>query len=301
MIAIPYQKTSGAGNTFVVIDGKDLPAGIDYPYLAQFACSDNREHGGADGLIVVLGIDGSDFEMKYYNRDGSTGMMCGNGGRCAVRFAAEHNYVATEQDVSFVNAGVPYHAQLTERGVRVDFPDPRELQIAVTLQLDNPLQPGNTPLHYSYVDVGTPHVVLFVDEVEGIQMDLEDNADIHTVDVAQWGAAIRNHPRFVEKGVNVNFVSLLPANNGIQLRTYERGVEAETGACGTGAIASAIVTAFRHNLPCPINVIPTSGSPLWIDFQRSPQGIVQNVSLEGGADILHEGILQLTDQAISQP
>ena len=295
MIAIPYQKTSGAGNTFVVVDGKDVPVGIDFVHLAQFACSDNREHGGADGLIAVLGTNGSDFEMKYYNRDGSTGMMCGNGGRCAVRFAAEHQYVARVEDVSFVNAGVPYHAQLTERGVRIDFPDPREVQIAVTLQLDSSLHLANSAIHYSYIDVGTPHAVLFVDE------NMQANMDLDAVDVALWGSAIRNHQRFVEEGVNVNFVSLLPTNDGIQLRTYERGVEAETGACGTGAIASAIVAFFRHKLPCPIKVIPTSGSPLWIDFKLSSQGIVQNVSLEGGADVLQEGILHIADQTIGQP
>ena len=281
---------SGAGNTFIVLDGKHMPQEIALPEFARHACEGSHEHEGADGLIIVLNSADYDFEMKYYNRDGSYGMMCGNGGRCAVRYAAEHGYVQKNNDVSFINAGIPYKASLTERGVNIDFPDAKEIR------LDQKILINNNELTYAFVDVGTPHVIIFVGNSSEV---LPGN--INDIDVAGWGAAVRNHPDFVKQGVNVNFTSLLPSKEGIQLRTYERGVEAETGACGTGAIATAIVAGLRHDLSHPVNVIPTSGSPLWIDFTVSATGKAQNISLEGEADILMHGTLHIPEHTFSQP
>ena len=280
MSLIPFQKTSGAGNTFVVVDDRNLPPDTDLAALARFACADEREYGGADGFIAVSASQSNDFVMHYYNKDGSTGMMCGNGGRCAVRFAADHGYVSDSSTVAFANAGVPYRAELTGRGVRLDFPDP------IAIRPHNSISVEGRDVHYAFVDVGTPHVIIVTNSEEDIS-----ETDFDQLDVAHLGSAIRNHPTFAENGVNVNFVFLLPEKKGIRLRTYERGVEAETGACGTGAIASGMIAVLEHTLPAPVQVIPTSGSPLWIAFAVDSDRNVHNVSLEGGADILLEGEL----------
>ena len=127
MIRLNYRKMSGSGNTFVMFDGRRLPAAIDLARLAPVACDEARGHGGADGLIAIYPWGLGDFEMKYYNRDGSTGMMCGNGGRCAVRFAVDEGFVARPETVRFTNAGVVYDASVTARGVRLQFPTPRRI------------------------------------------------------------------------------------------------------------------------------------------------------------------------------
>lgn len=291
MSSIPFQKISGAGNTFVVIDGRDLPAGTDLPELARRGCGPEHPHGGADGLIVIAGSDERDFEMKYYNRDGSTGMMCGNGGRCAVLFAAEHGYVRNRDHLSFVNAGVAYNAALTGPGVRLSFPDPASFDLHRTLSI------GGRAIPCRFGDVGTPHAVIFVNELA----DGAAEAGLDRLDLSLWGPAVRRHPDFGPEGANANFAELLPGGEGIRLRTFERGVEAETGACGTGAVASAIIAAMLYDLKSPVTVIPTSNSPLRVGFRFTRPDRVTDVTLEGGAEVLMEGRLDIPERAEGQP
>src|SRR4051812_37553561 len=139
MSTLRYSKMSGAGNTFIVVDGRDVPAAADLRALAGRLANDTAEHGGADGFIALYPWEGGDFEMRYYNRDGSTGMMCGNGGRCAVRFAIEHGVVAEINSITFIKPGGRYRASLTERGVRMSFPRPKLFQTAF------PLHPFGAP------------------------------------------------------------------------------------------------------------------------------------------------------------
>lgn len=288
MATIPYQKISGAGNTFIVIDGKSLPTEIDLSRLAQAACRDELEHGGADGLIVIAEADGYNFEMKYYNRDGSTGMMCGNGGRCAVLFAAQHGYVGNRDDLSFTNAGVPYRAALTEMGVRISFPDPNSFLLRQTLDVNG------TAVPYHYGDVGTPHAVIVLHELA----DALGNPEMHSVDqldLTLWGPAVRNHSDFAPQGANANFIEILPGETEVRLRTFERGVEAETGACGTGAVASAIIASMLYGLSSPIRIIPTSNSPLQVGFNILSPDHVTDLTLEGGAVVLLEGELEISE------
>lgn len=293
MNSIPYQKISGAGNTFVVIDGRDLPAGTDLSKLAREGCGPEHAHGGTDGLIVIAGSDERDFEMKYYNRDGSTGMMCGNGGRCAVLFAAEHGYVRDRDNLSFTNAGIAYNASLTELGVRLSFPDPNSFDLHRKLSIDGVA----VPCHFG--DVGTPHAVIFVNELAAGE-DKEEGA-LDRLDLNVWGSAVRRHPDFGSEGANANFADLLPEGGGIRLRTFERGVEAETGACGTGAAASAIIAAMLYGLKAPVTVIPTSNSPLRVGFRFTAPDRVTDVTLEGGAEVLMEGELDVPTDAGRQP
>ena len=274
---LPYTKMSGAGNTFILVEEGCIPEATDVAALAPTLCSDGQEHGGADGLIAVGPSDDADFTMRYYNRDGSTGMMCGNGGRCAVRFAVEHGYVDDESTVAFTNADVRYRAAITGRGVKVWFPDPRLFAYDVDIDVNG------TRYTCHYADVGTPHAVMFVDE-----MTSGAPGHVRDVDVAKVGSAIRHHPRFAPDGANANFVEIAQSGSSIELRTFERGVEAETGACGTGAISSAIIAAVRRKLTPPIAVRTTSGETLWVDFSIDGDS-VHDVSLEGSADLVSEG------------
>lgn len=280
MTMLHYTKMSGAGNTFIMVDGRELPADVDLMGLARRMANDTDEHGGADGFIAIYPWSDGDFEMRYYNRDGSTGMMCGNGGRCAVRFAVDHGFVRDPVSITFINAGVRYSAALTPRGVKVSFPDPRQFRLGLSLDLMG----ATRTCHYG--DVGTPHAVLFIDEAgEGAP------GHVAQLDIAQWGLQLRLHPDFQPEGANANFVEVLPDRSGILLRTFERGVEGETGACGTGAISSAIIASDLRGLTPPVAVTTSSGRMLWVDFRRE-NGQVTDVSLEGDAEVEKEGTVR---------
>lgn len=276
-----YSKMSGAGNTFIVVDGRELPDEVDLAALTVEASSGEHEHGGADGFIAIYPLEGGDFEMCYYNRDGSTGMMCGNGGRCAVQFAADHGYIGDPGHIRFTNAGVSYTAELTDRGVRLHFPDPRRFKLRFALELMGEMRPCH------WADVGTPHAVVLVDELGDPRI-----RHVSQLDLNVWGPALRRHPDFAPEGANANFVEVLPDGSGILLRTFERGVEAETGACGTGAVASAIISSALRGLTPPVAVTTSSGALLQVDFRVQDQH-VKDVSLEGNAEVVMEGEMML--------
>lgn len=273
MELLNYTKMSGAGNTFIMLDGRELPADVNLAALAPVLCADEQEHGGADGLIAVYPWEAGDFEMRYYNRDGSTGMMCGNGGRCAVQYASDLGLVADGSSITFTNAGILYHAMLTSRGVKVFFPDPLSFRLGLRIDLL-----GESRLCH-YADVGTPHAIIFIDELEDPALE-----HVSQLDLNLWGNTLRHHAVFAPEGANANFVEVKPDGSGILLRTYERGVEAETGACGTGAISSAIVAGRLRGLTPPLAVTTSSGRTLWIDF-REEGDRVTGVSLEGDAEV----------------
>lgn len=281
---LPFQKMSGAGNTFIVADSRHLPADADLASLVPLICSEQQGHAGADGFMAIRPADASgslDFTMLYFNRDGSTGMMCGNGGRCAVRFAADHGFITNPDSITFTNAGITYRARLTNRGVLVQFPNPRQIKFHQFFTLFDAKQ------RYHFVDVGTPHAILFLEDLTNNQL-----THLSQLDVATWGKAVRNHEAFRPEGANANFVQVQENRSGILLRTFERGVEAETGACGTGAIASAIIAAQLCALDAPVAITTTSGATLYVGFTVEEES-VQNVFLEGDAEIVLSGEILL--------
>lgn len=277
MASVRYTKMSGAGNTFIVVDGGSLPPAIDLSHLAQSICAETLDHGGADGFIAVAPWDGGDFEMKYFNRDGSSGMMCGNGGRCAVRFAVDAGHVADPSAIRFVAAGVVYGAELTDRGVRLHFPEPRAFRLGLSVDLFD----VERVCHFG--DVGTPHAVIFVDDMNEAGIGV-----VADIPIDRWGAALRNHALFAPGGANANFVEIAPEGEGIRLRTFERGVEGETGACGTGAISAGIIASLARGVAPPVAVVTSSGDTLTVDFSIE-EGSVKNVTLEGNAENLLHG------------
>ncbi len=166
--------------------------------------------------------------------------------------------------------------------MKVGFPDPLGFRLGLDLDIAGITQ------RCHFADVGTPHAVLFVGDAADTALE-----SLSAIDLDIWGPRLRQHSEFRPAGANANFVEILAEGAGIALRTFERGVEAETGACGTGAISSAIIAAKLHALTPPIAVTVTSGDTLWIDFQLDGED-VHDLSLEGPTEVLSEGALEAT-------
>jgi diaminopimelate epimerase len=271
---IRFTKASGAGNDFVLVDGRgggELPT--DRSALARALCS--RHFGvGADGLLLLMPSDRADFRMEYYNADGSYGGMCGNGGRCIARYALAMGIAASP--LTFEALDHLYKAAAEGELIRIRMKDPSDI-------LENPVPAALRKTETAwFVDTGSPHLVIFTPDVE-------------RVNLPERGRALRMHPAFAPEGANVNFVQMLSASS-IRMRTYERGVEAETLACGTGSVASA-VAAWRGGLAAPpVRILTTGGEDLLVDF-RGEAGRVTDVTLTGSAHLLFEGVVAYDSEA----
>ena len=276
---IVFTKASGAGNDFVIIDNRSNYLPEDKLSLAQFLCS--RHFGiGADGVLLLENSSSAHFTMKYYNSDGSYGGMCGNGGRCLARYALLNGIAPTE--MSFESLDFRYHAEVNGARVTLRMKDPTDFRSEDKLVSDEWSRESY------FVNTGSPHVVCFVEDTE-------------RVPVEKLGRLIRGAPAFLPEGANVDFVSVAP-NNSINVRTYERGVEGETLACGTGAVAAGVVAHLRKGLPFPVTVHVRSGESLLVDA-RMEDGNVKSPTLEGSAHILFTGRLlyDSSTRSIAEP
>ncbi len=273
---ITFAKMSGAGNDFVVIDNRQDFV-IHASAAAQRLC-DRRLGIGADGLLLVEKSADADFAMKYYNADGSYGGMCGNGGRCIAMFAFR-THIVTGRVMHFEALGYRYRADIVDGTVVLSMKDPVDVQLGKTLSVEG------KPILYHYADTGTPHCVIFMDENPELL-----GAPFEEADITKLGRTLRHHEAFAPVGTNVNFVQAESHNSLVQ-RTYERGVEEETLACGTGSVASSIVAHFVKQTVPPVSVRVRSGELLHIDFTDDGSGHISHVSLEGGAEIVYEGTI----------
>jgi len=265
---VAFTKMSGAGNDFIVIDHRAplIPEG-EQPEFAKQVCR-RMFSVGADGLILIENADDADFRWRFYNADGSVAEMCGNGARCAARFAFAKG-IAGASMLFETLAGI-IEARISEDDtVRLRMTPPSDFRTGLPVLLDG------RERSLSFVNTGVPHAVLFVDE---------------EVPVREWGKIVRFHPLFQPAGANVNFVRKIGENT-IQVRTYERGVEDETMACGTGAVASALFAAMNGVAASPVDVITSGGERLTILFDLRDGGQVENVFLQGPARIIYEGTL----------
>jgi diaminopimelate epimerase len=264
-----FTKMNGAGNDFVLLDNRAGDLALSRAQIARLC---DRHRGiGADGLLILeRAANGADFRMRYYNADGGEAEMCGNGARCFARFA---NRVAGPlEEVSFETAAGVIGAALNGELVTLQMSRPGDLR----LDLDVPV--GGEKFRAHYVDSGVPHVVVPV-------------ARIEDVDVRSLGAALRHHPMFAPRGANANFLERRGSRS-IAIRTYERGVEAETLACGTGVVASAIIFAATENIAGPIDVLVRGGDTLQVDFNREGNSF-SDVTLTGPADFVFDGEIEL--------
>lgn len=255
----PFYKYQGAGNDFVLLDNRSNIFDQNDFYLIGKIC--DRKFGiGADGFMLLQNAKGYDFEMLYFNADGQPGSMCGNGGRCIVAFAKYLEIIKTE--THFIAVDGPHFAKIDETNNWVS------LQM---IDVDSVTRDGDAYI----INTGSPHYVNIVDDVENLN-------------VFELGKAIRNQPNYINEGINVNFVA--QKLNYIFLRTYERGVENETLACGTGATAAAIAIAVKNNFiganSMPVKVM---GGDLNIQFYYDGR-VFTKVFLEGPAECVFQGI-----------
>jgi len=266
MKKINFYKMSGSGNDFIIIDNRDNV--VEEKNLNKFITSVCRRKMsvGADGLILIENADNIDFKWRFFNSDGSSAEMCGNGARCAARFAYINKIAGSEMSFK-TDAGI-VSAQVKNGLVKVKLTDSKNLKIDFTIDLED------GPVTVSSINTGVPHVVIPVD-------------DIYNVEVVKLGREIRYHEKFAHAGTNVNFFCPVKEDK-IEIRTYERGVEDETLACGTGAVACALVYAYKAKMKSPISVRTKSGGWLSIYFE-SKTDTFYNIYLEGDARIIYKG------------
>jgi len=273
MRTIPFWKMSGSGNDFVVVDHR-TPQMADAE-IRSFVTQICRRglSVGADGVILLAPSRRADYSWRFYNADGSEAAMCGNGSRCVARYAYLKK-IAPARHVIETAAGL-VQAEVSDAGrVRVHLPDPHDMR----LQLDIPVD--SVTLEGHFIDTGVPHIVYFVDLVDAIN-------------VVRQGRATRQHPLFRPAGTNVNFVKVVDATT-LKIRTYERGVEDETLACGTGAIAAAVIAAALGKVAPPVTVMTRGGIDLGIDFKQDG-AVFTNVFLTGDARVVCTG--EIPDEA----
>lgn len=271
---------SGAGNLFSVIDNRNYNFDIKQgKILAEILCNvNNYNKFRTEGLMLLENkIQDFDFECLFFNPDGSTGMMCGNGGRAITRFAELKNLISDNENIKFYMSGEVYSAKITENEIKLFIPLPLVSPEKRSININGILYTGY------YSNTGTHHFVIITEE---------NNINIENFDINKLGSSIRFHSEFSPAGVNVNFSN--PKDNLIYLRTFEKGVEAETGACGTGAIAVALTFNKFYNIPFPIKISPTSKELLTID-NHIENGKIKNYILQGPAKVLDEVEIDFTD------
>lgn len=280
---------SGAGNTFTVVDNRNynLPAEY-YGIIAPFLCGTLKENAfKTEGLLVLNKTEGNfAFSVDFFNPDGSFSMMCGNGGRCAVRFAIANGFIEVpknNEDIFFKMAGGVYKANLVGENVRLFFPSPIEIRNDVTLQIYEKRIVG------TYINVNSDH---FVTNYKDNPKLMEKAFDDFCIDT--FAPPIRYHQEFAPRGVNVN-VYLVKSRKELWLRTYERGVEAETGACGTGALSTMLTALSKNEIDLPVTIIPPSKSPLVVNIQGKFPDNIEYLILEGNAEIKKVTDIEIPD------
>jgi diaminopimelate epimerase len=272
---VSFMKMSGTGNDFILIDHRKpfIPV-AEQAGFARKVCR-RRFSVGADGLILLEESARADFSWRFYNADGSMPEMCGNGARCAARYARLHGMAGSRMTFETL-AGIIQAEVLEEAGdVRLRMTKPFDFRMDLHLELAG----EKRTVHF--VNTGVPHAVVVVDD--------------ETTPVREWGRELRFHPGFQPAGTNANFIRLLKGG-ALQVRTYERGVEDETMACGTGAVASALIAAALGAAVSPVRCITSGGEELTIlfDLKRGPEA--ENVFLQGPAKIIYEG--KLTSESL---
>ena len=256
---LEFYKYHGAGNDFIIVDNRKNIFPISNQHKIILHLCDRRFGIGADGFILLQESDDFDFEMVYYNADGNESTMCGNGGRCIVHFA---------RFLKLIDSTTRFKAIDGEHQATIE----RE---SVNLNMINVNKIDTFGNDY-FLNTGSPHYVKFV-------------SNIQQFDVYKEGKKIRNSAHFFEKGTNVNFVEVVKTNE-IAIRTYERGVENETLACGTGITAAAIIHGLKNNIQ---NVkVKAQGGELEVNFTNNNNNFT-NIWLRGPAKMVYKGIIEL--------
>ena len=266
MKEVAFTKAVATGNDFIIVDNRAM----SIKALSKFAkkVCDRKAAIGADGLLVIEQSKACDFKMRIFNSDGSEAEMCGNGSRCIALYAVKKKIAPPEMTIETL-AGM-LKASVKSDIVKVMLTEPKDIRWNFCLMIHK------CPYKLSFLNTGVPHVVHFAD-------------DLDSIDVKNIGSHLRNHGEFGPEGTNADFVKVVGKNR-IQVRTYERGVEDETLACGTGSVASALISADAESMASPITVETRSGENLKVYFDRV-EGNFKNIYLEGKAALVYEGVI----------
>lgn len=268
----PFVKMTGGGNDFVLFDNRNDILPKDYAALSKKIC-ERKFSIGADGLLILEKSEDTDFRMIYYNADGSRAAMCGNGARCIARFANMLKIAPAK--MNFVTDAGTLSAEVKGEIVKLKMSEPSELKLDFEVRIED-----GKEFHLSFINTGVPHAVLMV-------------TDLEKTEVQELGKAIRYHKEFAPEGTNANFVFHRDEHT-LFIRTYERGVEGETLACGTGAVAAALICAAKNLVQSPVTCQPRSGEILRVYFEQNAEsGTFQNVFLEGPATLCFKGEIEL--------
>jgi diaminopimelate epimerase len=259
---LPFYKYEGAGNDFVLLDDRKIQFPEKWTDLVKFIC-DRRFGIGADGLMLLRPKKGFDYDMVYYNADGNESSMCGNGGRCLAAFAHKIGIIDRKAVFNAID-GIHEAELISDNYVRLKMTDVSEIE---------------TGKDFYYLNTGSPHFVKFM-------------SSINEMDVFSEGRKIRYNDRFANQGTNVNFVQEYPDH--IAVRTYERGVENETLACGTGIVASVICAGLRKGIHqgSYSSVVSARGGELKVSFFSNGNKIT-DIWLEGPATFVYKGTIEL--------
>lgn len=267
---IRFLKMHGSGNDFILVDNRShiIPR-TEAPAVAKLLCR-RRLGVGADGLILIEDSRQAHFKWGFYNVDGSEAEMCGNGGRCAARFAFMQGIAPADMTFETLAGTIAAHV----KGTRVKL----QLSNPHGLFLDRGLDVNGAQIKISFLNTGVPHVVVFV-------------PDIETASVREMGPAIRRHIIFAPDGTNVNFAQALGEHR-IAVRTYERGVEDETLACGTGSVACAVIACLSGLVEGPVDVVTRGGETLRVYHAADEDGGITDLFLEGETVVVYSGTVQ---------
>jgi diaminopimelate epimerase len=290
---IKYEIFSGAGNDFVMINNYDNVTLFDkqQEFTARVCDKYFKE---IDGVIFLerTGKKDASIRMNYYNRDGSYGAMCGNGARCIAKFAFEKGLIK-DKIFNLEAVGRIYKAEILNSNVRISFPPPLSLKTGLKTSID--LGKGMVTVNTNWINLGSEHLVIFISQNKGVfEIKSLDKAKIN-----EWGKVLRFHNDFQPSGANVNFVELLNGNE-IKVRTYERGVERETLACGTGVISSAVISNLLFNIQPPVKVLTQSREWLTVNFKNN-DGAIESITLEGSARKISEGEISFDPETYRMP
>lgn len=260
-----FYKMSGTGNDFVVLDNRKNIIGDGLSQLVPKLC--HRRNGvGADGVLLLEPSTKADFRMRYLNADGGEVSFCGNGGRCIAWFA--HSIGAAGETMTFEAGDGPHRAEVAGNRVKLSMKDPSDFRLNFVLDL------GAKGFAASYADTGVPHVVIPV-------MELQD------FPVVETGRKVRYHEMFEPGGTNANFIELIDRHR-LNIRTYERGVEDETLACGTGSTAAAVISSLQGRADSPVECLTYGGEVLTVHFTKEDDRIT-DVFLEGAVSLVFKG------------
>lgn len=266
-MTLTFTKMNGAGNDFVVIDNRALDKNLTREQIAKIC--DRHRGVGADGLLAVEPAEnGADVRFRYYNADGGEAEMCGNGARCFGRYTARL-LGDNRPSITFETIAGTLTAKLIGDEVCIDMSDP------VGLEMNSPVEIESLGVPVHNLNTGVPHAVSFV-------------SDLSCLDVLEHGSAIRYHAHYQPKGTNANFAGVLAPNH-LAVRTYERGVEGETLACGTGITACALIHHLLTGVPSPVKIDVRGGDTLSIGFIPGENQSFTGVTLTGPADFVFEG------------